>query len=160
MTNPSPARQWAISIAKYTPEIRAVATAAIRRIRRQLPGAVELVYDNYNALVMAFGPSERASELMVSIALYPSCVNLFFWQGARLVDPEGLLMGEGKQVRRIGLADPAVVDAPAVRALIAQAMRASAKVLPQKRRMVIRAVSEKQRARQPRAVGKKKGQAI
>ena len=105
----SPAQQWARFIGKYAPEIGTLARAAIARIRRQLPGAVELVYDNYNALVIGFGPSERASEAIVSIALYPRCVNLFFLQGAKLSDPEGLLQGNGKQVRRIGLHDAAVL---------------------------------------------------
>jgi len=71
----SPAQQWARSIGKYAPEIGTLARAAIARLRRQLPGAVELVYDNYNALVIGFGPSERASEAVVSIALYPRCVS-------------------------------------------------------------------------------------
>jgi len=136
---------------KYSPEIGSLARAAIARVRRQLPGAVELVYDNYNALVMAFGPSERASEAVVSIALYPRCVNLFFLQGAKLSDPQRLLEGNGKQVRRIELQDAAVVDTTAVRALVAQALKACRNPWPRNRprRMVIRAVSDKQRPRRP-----------
>jgi hypothetical protein len=149
----SAARQWAMSIGKYTPEIRTLATAAIGQVRRQLPGAIELVYDNYNALVMAFGPTERASEVVVSIALYPRCVNLFFLRGAKLSDPLGLLKGSGKTVRRIGLEDAVIMDTSGVRALVAQARKASGKPWPRnrRRRMVVRAVSAKQRARRPGA---------
>jgi hypothetical protein len=149
----SPAQQWARSIGKYTPEIGALARAAIARIRRLLPGAVELVYDNYNALVIGFGASERASEAVVSIALYPRWVNLFFLQGATLSDPLGLLQGSGKQVRRIGLHDAAVLETPAVRALVAQAVKRAPKAWPRnrRRRMVIRAVSDEQRPRRPPA---------
>lgn len=151
MSARSPAQQWALSIGKYAPEIGTLARAAITRIRRQLPGAVELVYDNYNALVIGFGPSERASEAVVSIALYPRCVNLFFLKGATLSDPRGLLQGDGKQVRRIGLQDAAILDTTALRALVAQAVKASRKAWPRnrQRRMVIRAVSDKQRPRRP-----------
>ena len=151
MSSGSPAQQWARSIGKYAPEIGTLARAAIALIRRQLPGAVELVYDNYNALVIGFGPSERASEAIVSIALYPRCVNLFFLQGAKLSDPEGLLQGNGKQVRRIGLHDAAVLETTAVRTLVAQALKGSHKEWPRnrRRRMVIRAVAAKQRPRRP-----------
>ena len=66
-----------------------VAKAAVARMRKYVPDAVELVYDNYNALVVGFGPTERASEAVLSIALYPRWVTLFFLQGARLSDPRG-----------------------------------------------------------------------
>jgi hypothetical protein len=82
------ARRLAAFMARYTPEIQIIAEEALPRMRRLLPGAVEMVYDNYNALVIGFGPSERASEAIVSIALYPRWVNLFFLHGARLPDPE------------------------------------------------------------------------
>jgi hypothetical protein len=91
VTAESPEAQLDGFIAKYSPDVAAVARAALIRMRRILPGAIELVYDNYNALAVAFGPSERASEAVVSIALYPRWVSLFFLQdGPRLPDPEGL----------------------------------------------------------------------
>lgn len=49
----APDRQLAGFLAKYTPEVAAVATAALARTRKQLPGAVELVYDNYNVMKSA-----------------------------------------------------------------------------------------------------------
>jgi hypothetical protein len=122
-------------------------------MRRLVPGAVELVYDNYNALVIAFGPSERASEAIFSIALYPRWVNLFFAQGATLADPDHLLKGGGTQVRHIVLEEAAVLDDPRVRRLITRARAAATRPLDpgRRRRMVIRAVSARQRPRRPRA---------
>jgi hypothetical protein len=147
----TPARQWAAFLARYDPAIGAVAKAAVARMRTYVPGAVELVYDNYNALVVGFGPSERASEAVMSIALYPCWVTLFFLQGARLTDPAGLLKGAGTRVRHIVLGDVAVLDQPAVRALIRQALAAAPRPIDARarRRMVIRAVSAKQRPRRP-----------
>ena len=150
-TSDTPARQWAAFLSKYDPAVAKVAKAAIARLRKEIPGAVELVYDNYNALVMGFGPTERASEAIVSIALYPRWVTLFFLQGARLADPAGLLKGSGSRVRHVVLSDVTVLDRPPVRALIRQALadapRAIDPAVP--RRMVIRAVSAKQRPRRP-----------
>ena len=150
-TNETPARQWAAFLSKYDPAIAKVATAAIARLRKYVPGAVELVYDNYNALVMGFGPTEHASEAIVSIALYPRWVTLFFLQGARLADPGRLLKGAGSRVRHIVLSDVAVLDEPAVRTLIRQAIAEAPRPIDAKarRRMVVRAISAKQRPRRP-----------
>jgi hypothetical protein len=154
-TTDTPARQWAAFLSKYDPAIAKVATAAIARLRKYVPGAVELVYDNYNALVMGFGPTEHASEAIVSIALYPRWVTLFFLQGARLADPARLLKGAGSRVRHIVLSDVAVLDEPAVRTLIRQALAAAPRPIDAKarRRMVVRAVSPKQRPRRPPKAG-------
>ena len=49
-----------------------------------------------NALAIGFGPTERASEAIFSIAVFPRWVSLFFLQGAGLPDPDGILQGEWK----------------------------------------------------------------
>ncbi len=59
-TQASPEKRLAGFIAKYTPEVQSVATAVLAKLRARLPGAVELVYDNYNALAIAFGPTAPA----------------------------------------------------------------------------------------------------
>ena len=46
----------------YTPEIAAIAREALAKLRKRLPHAIEMVYDNYNALACGFGPDERVSE--------------------------------------------------------------------------------------------------
>ena|SRR5438105_2821045 len=148
----STAAQFSAMLARYSPPVAACARGVLARLRRQVPGAVELVYDNYNALVVGFGASERASEAVLSVALYPRWVTLFFLDGRALRDPGGLLEGDGKLVRRIMLAAAADLDRPAVRALVRQAVRAADPPIDArgKRRMVIRAVSKQQRPRSPR----------
>ncbi|MGH9315355.1 MAG: hypothetical protein ACRD09_02405 [Vicinamibacterales bacterium] len=148
--NEKPAQQLARSIAKYSPEIGALARAALAKMRARLPGAVQLVYDNYNALVIGFGPTERASDAVFSIALYPRWVNLFFLNGAGLHDPQKLLQGTGSRVRRIPLETAAVLDAAPVRALMAQALEGAKPFNRAKPgRIVIKMVAAKQRPRQP-----------
>lgn len=138
-------------LAKYEDAIVAQALRARKTMHQLFSGAVELVYDNYNALVFAYGPSERASEAICSIALYPRWITLFFARGNVLDDPEELLEGSGKTVRGIRLADAKTLDHKAVRALIAQAIGNSKAPLSGKKRVttVIRSVSPKQRARRP-----------
>src|ERR1700736_4695497 len=103
-------KQLAKFMEKYSPDIIVIAEDALKRMHKRLPGAAEMVYDNYNALVIGFGPSERASEAIVSIALYPRWVNLFFLHGAGLPDPERLLKGKGNQVRNIRVEDASELD--------------------------------------------------
>src|SRR6266849_7412703 len=122
MRHKSPEEQLDRSMSKFTPEIRILATECLKKMRERLPGAVELVYDNYNALVIAFGPTEQASDAIFSIALYPRWVTLFFLDGARLRDPRKLLEGRGKIVRHIVLQSADDLDEPDVRALVAQAL--------------------------------------
>jgi hypothetical protein len=143
--------QLAGFLAKYTPEIQMIAEEAHFKLRARLLGAVEMVYDNYNALVIGFSPTEKASEAILSIGLYPRWINLYFLNGAKLPDPHKRLKGSGKQVRNIRLDDADVLDDPAVEALIDQAVRRSAKPFDesQANRLVIKAVSAKQRPRRP-----------
>jgi hypothetical protein len=144
-----PEAQLATFLAKYTAEIRTIAEEARAVLRKRLPGAVEMVYDNYNALVIGFGSTERASEAIISIALYPRWVNLFFLEGVALPDPGKVLQGSGNQVRRIRLESAATLDEPAVRTLIKEAVRNSSTPFDKKapRRLIIKSVAPKQRAR-------------
>ncbi|MGA8531445.1 MAG: hypothetical protein WB622_17130 [Acidobacteriaceae bacterium] len=148
----APAAQLDAFLDKYAPEIAAQARVALRKMRARLPGAQEIVYDNYNALAIGFGPTDRASEAIFSIALFPRWVSLFFLQnGTCLRDPAGFLEGSGKQARHIKLRTPAILNDPAVEDLIAQSLElAAAPIDPsQPRRLIIKSVSAKQRPRRP-----------
>lgn len=136
-------------IDKFEPQVAALARAALTRMRALTPGATELVYDNYNALAIAFAPSERASEAIFSIALYPRWVSLFFGQGADLPDPERRLTGSGNRMRHIVLEKIELLSEPAVLALIDVALaRAKVPLDPHPpRKLIIKSVSAKQRPR-------------
>jgi hypothetical protein len=136
---------------KYTPAIAAQLRDARQRLRAHFPRGVEMVFDNYNALVFGIGPTDRTRESFISIAGYPRWVTLFFLDGASLDDPQGLLEGDGKQVRGIRLKTPADLDSPAVAALVAQAIAPHREALAAAAPLstVIKAEVEKQRPRRP-----------
>jgi hypothetical protein len=144
-----------VFIARFTPEIAALVRSAIARMRARLPGAFELVYDNYYALVIGYGPTERPSEALFSVIALPKKVSLCFLQGARLAkagaDPKNLLRGTGNQVRNIQLPSASVLGTRDVRALISRAIAASPKPFDRTRPLqtVIRAVVPHQRPRRP-----------
>ena len=65
----TPARALAGFMAKYTPAMAKEGRAALARMRKLVPGAVQFVYDNWNGLVVGFGPTERPSEAVVSMLM-------------------------------------------------------------------------------------------
>lgn len=151
MKTPSSQAQIAGFIAKFTPEIAALTKAVLAKMRKRLPNAVEMVYDNYNFLVFGFGPTERPSEAIFSVAAYARGVGLCFIHGAKLPDPDKLLRGSGKQVRNIKLPTAATLDEPAVQSLIAAAIaHAPVPFDPvARRRLIIKSISARQRPRRP-----------
>jgi len=153
MTDPDTERRIEAFVAKYTPAVAAQLREARRRLRAHFPRGVEMVFDNYNALVFGIGPTDSSRASFISIAGYPRWVTLFFLDGAVLHDPQGLLDGDGKQVRGIRLRTPADIDSPAVAALIAQAVAPHAGALAAAAPLttVIKAAVAKQRPRRPAA---------
>jgi len=138
-------------VAQYTPEIATQLRSARADLRKLIPKGYELVYDSHNALVFAFGPTAKASELVISIAGYPNWVTLFFARGKALKDPQGLLEGSGAAVRSIRLAPFSVLRSRPVRALIRQALAARADSFKQAPALatVLKAISPKRRPRTP-----------
>src|SRR5258706_14797051 len=101
----TPSAQLAGFMAKYTPSMAKEGRSALTRLRRLVPGAVQMVYDNWNGLVVGFGPTDRPSEAVVSILMVADHVSLCFIQDApQLPDPKRLLKGSGRVVRHIKLA--------------------------------------------------------
>ena|SRR5579862_4734744 len=146
----TPNQQLQEMIDRYEPRIAAIARGALARLRRLMPGAVQLVYDNAYALVVGFSATDRASEAVLSVAIFPKKVGLCFIWGADLPDPDGLLQGDGKQVRHIRVNAAAELDRPAVKRLIRVAIAASESPFAKRgATMQIRAISGKRRARRP-----------
>ena len=150
MTVPAETR-IASFIARYSPEIAAQLRESRARLRALFPRGYELVFDNYNALVFGFSPTEKTRDAFVSIAGYPRWVTLFFLHGATLADPANLLEGEGKQVRSIRLKTAGQIDLPDVRSLIERAserVRAQLDAAPPLT-TVVKMELARQRARRP-----------
>jgi len=136
-------------IRKFEPKHQALIRATRKALRRRLPAANELVYDNYNFFVIGYCSSERPSDCVVSIAAGANGVALSFFYGATLPDPHKLLLGSGRQNRFIRLESAPTLARPAVEALIAAAVSQAKTPLPAsgKGKLIIRSISEKQRSR-------------
>jgi hypothetical protein len=147
----SPAKQVASFIGKFDPRVAKLIRAARTRMRKRFPTAVEVVYDNYNALAIGYGPNERTSEAFVSLAAFARGVNLYFLQGASLPDPSKILEGNGTRGRFVRLENVAVFDRPEVDTLLRVASEWGKTPLPESGRgyTVVKSISAKQRPRRP-----------
>ena len=144
------AKQLRAFVGKFDAKQQALIRAARRAIRKRLPAWNELVYDNYNFFVIAYCPTERPSDAVLSIAAGAGGVNLFFLQGRNLPDPAHLLQGAGNQTRFIRIASARELAGPEVSALIDAAVARSKPDAQPKGRLIIRSVSATQRPRKGR----------
>lgn len=80
-----------------TVEVKALTRTLRDVVREAVPQAFEVIYHG----ALCYGSSARRSSLKVYISSHTSHVNLGFYFGATLSDKDGLLEGEGKQMRHI-----------------------------------------------------------
>ena len=141
--------QLEIFIDKFDAKNAALIRSARKILRKRLPTANELVYDNYNFFVIGYCSTERPSDCIVSIAAAANGVGLSFYYGASLPDPLKLLLGSGSQNRFIRIESGATLTDPGVEALIAAAIAQGESPLPAKSRgaLIIRSISKKQKPR-------------
>jgi len=136
-------------IDKFDPKHQALIRAVRKVIRKRFPTANELIYDNYNFFVIAYGPSERPSDCFLSMAAAANGVGLCFLHGASLPNPNRILLGSGNQTRFIRLESVDVLERPEVGALIKAAVAQNKTPMPVSGRgkLIIRSISAKQRPR-------------
>ena len=136
-------------IDKFDPKHQALIRSVRKALRKRLPTANEVVYDNYNFFVIGFSATERPSDTIVSIAAAANGVGLAFYRGATLPDPHKILAGSGTQNRFVRLDSAARLADPQVKALIDAAVAQSKTLLPAQGRgkLIIRSVSAAQRPR-------------
>ena len=148
MKQGSAAQQLDAFLCRFSPEIVALAKAARAKFRKRLPRAIEMVYDNYNELVIGYSPTERPSDAILSLVIFPKRVSVCFIQGKHLPDPHRVLQGSGNQVRFIRLDDrAAILDTAPIATLVSEAVAFGDTPFAGKRQLVIRAISKKQRPR-------------
>jgi hypothetical protein len=140
---PSPNAQFSAFLSRFPPEIVALVKRCLPKLRRAFPGSYQLVYDYSDSLVVAFGRSDRGYEAIVSMAISPRGVRLYFDKS--LPDPKGLLEGSGTKVRSVTLKAASDLDHGNIQKLIKAAIEHSGATFPRTRstRMVIKSESKK-----------------
>jgi len=142
-------RQLKGFVEKFEPSHQALIRAVRKALRKRMPTAYELAYDNYNFFVIGYSPSERPSDSIVSVVAGANGVGLCFIHGASLPDPKKMLLGSGNQTRFVRLESAEVLARPEVEALLSAAFAQAKTPLRATGRgkLIIRSVSAKQRPR-------------
>ena len=148
-SSPSAPEQLRAFIEKFGPADQRLIRAVRSAIRKRLPTANELVWDNYNFFVIGYSPTERPTDSILSIAARANGVGLCFIHGASLPDPKGLLLGSGKQTRFIRLESADRLADPDVEALIRSAIAEAPRpfALHGRGQLIVRSIAAKQRPR-------------
>jgi len=139
-------------IAKFDDDNQRLIGQVRSAVQARLPDSAEMIWDNYNFLVIGYSPTERPSDYIVSIAASAAGVSLSFNNGAQLADPDEILLGSSKVNRFIRLPSADLLDQPEIEAMLKRAIQASS--VPQPwgggGKLIIRSVSAKQRPRRRR----------
>jgi len=148
-TTPDAEKQLQGFIEKFEPKHQALIRAMRKALRKRMPSANELVWDNYNFLVVAYSATERPSDSIVSIAAAANGVGLSFYRGATLPDPQQVLLGSGVQNRFLRFESAKTLLVPDVDALINAAIAQAKTPFPTKGKgkLIIRSISAKQKPR-------------
>jgi hypothetical protein len=115
------------------------------------------VYENQNALVISYSPTENGYEGLFSLGLYPQEVKLFFAQGTLLTkaDPGKLLKGTAR-VRHVVMNTAADFDRAEIQALVTAALKLAKLSLEAnaKGSVIIKAEAQKERARRAKTAAR------
>lgn len=148
----SPESELKALVGRLDPKIQRLTRSVRTAVRKRFPTANELAYDYKSFVVIAYSPTERGIDGVVSIAARPNGVFFYFSHGPQLPDPKGLLQGSAKMVRFIQVEAASRLAHPDVEALMAASIAHSSIPLPSKGegRLIMMSTGKKQRPR-PRA---------
>ncbi|MGH7487089.1 MAG: DUF1801 domain-containing protein [bacterium] len=104
------------------PELRRLAESLRHLIASLHESFVEVVWPRQKIASYGVGP-KKMTEHYAYIGVQGSHVNLGFYHGASLPDPEGLLEGTGKELRHVKVRDVAAAKNDAVTALLREAIQ-------------------------------------
>ena len=89
----------------YSDRIQKLTIELRNFITELVPESNELIWDNYNAVAMAYSKSEKLEDAFCHIAVYSGYVNFGFNRGAELSQTNIKLDGKGKLIRHISVKD-------------------------------------------------------
>lgn len=110
-------------LALAKPSLRPVCSALRETIAALHPGFVEIVWPRQKIASFGVGP-KKMTDHYAYIAVQGAHINLGFYNGAKLPDPQGLLEGTGKALRHVKIRDLSVARSAVIKTLLRQAIAA------------------------------------
>ena len=109
-------------IKPYDQHIQGLALDVRQFITELVPQANELIWDNYNAVAIAYSKSEKLKDAFCNIALYGKHINFGFNQGTSLSTVNVPLEGKGKHIRHLQVKNFETFPAEAITPMILEAV--------------------------------------
>lgn len=104
-------------LARFTPEVQAMARRARELVREVSPGTRETVWPGWR--VIGYGEGAKMADVVVGVAPLKQELRVHFSRGAELPDPAGLLReGDAKRARGVKFRTLEELENPAFRALL------------------------------------------
>ena len=105
------------SLAGSSAPARELAHQLRRLVTEVMPEVVEVPWPKMRMASYGVGPKKK-TEHFCYISAQKNDVNLGFYYGAELPDPEGLLQGTGKLLRHVKIREATIIGSPALRRLL------------------------------------------
>ena len=96
-----------------------------------VPQANELIWDNYNAVAIAYSKSEKLKDAFCHVAVYGGHVNFGFNRGAELTKTGIPLKGNGKLIRHISVKNFESFPKEEIQTLLWEAVSISERLNPE-----------------------------
>ncbi|HNB55188.1 MAG TPA: DUF1801 domain-containing protein [Anaerolineales bacterium] len=109
-------------VQKADPNVQTLAREAKALIAQVMSNVVEVAWPTQNIIGYGVGP-KKMSEQFCYIAVFKERINLGFYYGADLPDPEHLLDGTGNALRHVKISTVAQLENPALVKLVEAASR-------------------------------------
>ena len=113
-TPTEPVRAWLENLAA---EKKPTIETLRRLIASVAPEAHEIIYHD----ALGYGPTDSGFDRILYVTVFEAYLNLGFFFGGFLPDPDGLLVGNGKRMRHIKIRSLQECKNPAISSLLAQA---------------------------------------
>jgi len=136
-------------IAPYDNEIQQLMWQLREYLTELVPQANELIWDNYNAVAIAYSKSEKLKDAFCHLSVYPRHVNFGFNRGTELTKTNIKLNGSGKLIRHLTVTNFQTFPKVELETMIWEAVAISEKLNPallnenSEPKSIIMSVSEK-----------------
>jgi hypothetical protein len=93
----------------------------VEALRRLIGSVAPEAHEIISHDALGYGPTDSGFDRIVYITVFENHLNLGFFFGGLLPDPEGLLVGSGKRMRHLTIRSLQESENPAITSLLAHA---------------------------------------
>ncbi len=117
-----PNKKLKVFLKPYSSEIQNLTFELRGFITETIPQSNELIWDNYNAVAIAYSKSKKLKDAFCHIAVYSKHVNFGFNRGVELENSLIQLEGKGKLIRHLRVTDINEFPRIAIKKMILEAV--------------------------------------